>query len=53
MIGSFVSVFVSSGVYLIYSRTYTLPSTTFPVPTAAVWLVTPNLSLLSTLFSLV
>ncbi|EGG07795.1 putative oligopeptide transporter [Melampsora larici-populina 98AG31] len=38
MIGSFVSVFVSSGVYLIYSKTFTLPSTSFPVPTAAVWL---------------
>ncbi|EFP87775.1 uncharacterized protein PGTG_13561 [Puccinia graminis f. sp. tritici CRL 75-36-700-3] len=38
MIGSFVSVFVSSGAYILYSRTYTLPSNTFPVPTAAIWL---------------
>ncbi|KAG0149202.1 hypothetical protein CROQUDRAFT_40290 [Cronartium quercuum f. sp. fusiforme G11] len=38
MIGSFVSAFVSSAVYLIYSRTFKLPSTAFPVPTAAVWL---------------
>ncbi|KAH9464513.1 hypothetical protein MJO29_001856 [Puccinia striiformis f. sp. tritici] len=38
IIGSFVSVFVSSGAYILYSKTYTLPSTTFPVPTAAVWL---------------
>jgi len=38
MVGSLVSVFVSSGAYILYSRTYTLPSTTFPTPTAAVWL---------------
>ncbi|PLW53576.1 hypothetical protein PCANC_06688 [Puccinia coronata f. sp. avenae] len=38
MVGSFVSVFVSTGAYILYSRTYTLPSTTFPTPTAAVWL---------------
>ncbi|WAQ85783.1 hypothetical protein PtA15_6A412 [Puccinia triticina] len=38
MIGSFVSVFVSSGAYILYSRTYALPSSTFPVPTAAIWL---------------
>ncbi|KAH9820144.1 putative oligopeptide transporter [Melampsora americana] len=38
MIGSLVSVFVSSGVYLIYSKTFVLPSRSFPVPTATVWL---------------
>ncbi|KAH8921557.1 OPT superfamily oligopeptide transporter [Atractiella rhizophila] len=38
LIGSFASVFVSSTIFLIYSRTYTLPSAAFPVPTAGVWL---------------
>lgn len=38
LIGSLASVFISSGAYILYSKTYTLPSTTFPVPTAAVWL---------------
>ncbi|MBW0495914.1 hypothetical protein O181_035629 [Austropuccinia psidii MF-1] len=38
MIGSFVSVFVSSGIYALYSNAYKLPSTAFPVPSAAVWL---------------
>ncbi|KAL8284255.1 hypothetical protein RQP46_005004 [Phenoliferia psychrophenolica] len=38
MIGSFASVFVSSGIYVLYRRVYELPSTSFPVPTAAIWL---------------
>ncbi|SCZ87615.1 BZ3500_MvSof-1268-A1-R1_Chr2-2g05081 [Microbotryum saponariae] len=38
MIGSLASVFVSSGIYVLYRRVYDLPSTNFPVPTAAIWL---------------
>ncbi|BGP41190.1 OPT super [Rhodotorula kratochvilovae] len=38
LIGSFASVFVSTGVYCLYRRVYELPSTAFPVPTAAIWL---------------
>ncbi|GAA5827436.1 hypothetical protein JCM11251_003813 [Rhodosporidiobolus azoricus] len=38
LIGSFASVFVSTGVYCLYRRVYELPSTSFPVPTAAIWL---------------
>ncbi|ORY65650.1 OPT oligopeptide transporter protein-domain-containing protein [Leucosporidium creatinivorum] len=38
MIGSLASVFVSSGIYVLYRNLYDLPSTTFPVPTAAIWL---------------
>lgn len=37
IIGSLASVFVSTGVYCLYRRVYTLPSTAFPVPTAAIW----------------
>ncbi|GAA5849113.1 hypothetical protein JCM8547_006451 [Rhodosporidiobolus lusitaniae] len=38
LIGSFASVFVSTGVYCLYRKVYELPSTSFPVPTAAIWL---------------
>ncbi|GAA5908348.1 hypothetical protein JCM5296_001288 [Sporobolomyces johnsonii] len=38
MIGSFASVFVSTALYCLYRRAYELPSTSFPVPTAAIWL---------------
>ena len=41
IIGSFASVFVSSGIYILYRSVYELPSTNFPVPTAAIWLVLP------------
>ena len=37
MIGSLASVFVSSGIYVLYRNLYDLPSTSFPVPTAAIW----------------
>lgn len=37
MIGSAASVFISSGVYILYRSVYEFPSTTFPVPTAAIW----------------
>lgn len=37
LIGSLASVFVSTGVYCLYRRVYTLPSTAFPVPAAAIW----------------
>ncbi|CEQ42518.1 SPOSA6832_04344, partial [Sporobolomyces salmonicolor] len=40
MIGSFASVFVSTTLYCLYRRAYELPSTNFPVPTAAIWFVT-------------
>ncbi|GAA5830912.1 hypothetical protein JCM5353_002648 [Sporobolomyces roseus] len=36
--GSLASVFVSTGLYCLYRRVYELPSTAFPVPTAAIWL---------------
>lgn len=39
IIGSFASVFVSSGIYLLYRNVYEFPNTSFPVPTAAIWLV--------------
>ncbi|GAA5992889.1 hypothetical protein JCM10908_001392 [Rhodotorula pacifica] len=38
LIGSFASVFVSTGVYCLYRRVYEFPSTAFPIPTAAIWL---------------
>lgn len=38
MIGSFVSVFVATGAYLLYRTVYTIPGPEFPVPTAQVWL---------------
>ncbi|KAK4047383.1 OPT super [Microbotryomycetes sp. JL201] len=38
LIGSLASVFVSSCIFVLYRRAYELPSTSFPVPTAAVWL---------------
>jgi hypothetical protein len=39
MIGSFASVFISSGLYILYTRTYELPSTAYPVPSAGIWSV--------------
>lgn len=39
MIGSLASVFVSSGIYLLYRNVYEFPNTSFPVPTAAIWFV--------------
>lgn len=38
LIGSFASVFCSSAIYALYRRVYELPSTSFQVPQAAVWL---------------
>ncbi|KAF9433962.1 hypothetical protein BGZ76_008755 [Entomortierella beljakovae] len=38
LIGSLASVFISTGVYKLYSSAYELPSRQFPVPTAKVWL---------------
>ncbi|KAK4055903.1 OPT super [Microbotryomycetes sp. JL221] len=38
LIGSCASVIVSSVIFVLYRRAYELPSTSFPVPTAAVWL---------------
>ncbi|ORE19289.1 OPT superfamily oligopeptide transporter [Rhizopus microsporus] len=38
MIGSFASVFIASGAYLLYRTVYTIPGPEFPVPTAQVWL---------------
>lgn len=38
LIGSAASVFVSSGIYILYRRVYELPSTSFPVPSAGIWL---------------
>mgnify|MGYP002477630991 FL=1 len=46
LIGSFASVFVSTGVYCLYRSVYQLPSTAFPVPTAAIWCVLSQLVLL-------
>ncbi|KAG0246516.1 hypothetical protein BGX31_001387 [Mortierella sp. GBA43] len=38
LIGSVASVFFSTGVYMLYSTAYDLPTPQFPVPTAKVWL---------------
>ncbi|KAF8928198.1 OPT oligopeptide transporter protein-domain-containing protein [Dissophora ornata] len=38
LIGSLASVFISTGVYKLYSSTYELPGPQFAVPTAKVWL---------------
>lgn len=38
MIGSFASVFIASGAYLLYRTVYSIPGPEFPVPTAQVWL---------------
>jgi OPT family oligopeptide transporter len=38
VIGSFVSAFVATGAYLLYSSIYTIPSEAFSAPTAQVWL---------------
>ncbi|KAG0347208.1 hypothetical protein BG004_008186 [Podila humilis] len=38
LIGSFASVFISTGVYKLYSAAYELPGDVFQVPTAHVWL---------------
>ncbi|GAN09194.1 protein of OPT family transporter [Mucor ambiguus] len=38
MIGSFASVFIATGAYLLYRTVYCIPGPEFPVPTAQVWL---------------
>lgn len=38
MIGSFASVFIATGAYLLYRSVYHIPGPEFPVPTAQVWL---------------
>ncbi|KAI9472431.1 MAG: OPT oligopeptide transporter protein-domain-containing protein [Benjaminiella poitrasii] len=38
MIGSFASVFIATGAYLLYRTVYSIPGPEFPVPTAQVWL---------------
>ncbi|CEP11788.1 hypothetical protein [Parasitella parasitica] len=38
MIGSFASVFIATGAYLLYRTVYNIPGPEFPVPTAQVWL---------------
>ncbi|RKP37988.1 OPT oligopeptide transporter protein-domain-containing protein [Dimargaris cristalligena] len=38
MLGSFFSVFVSVGAYMLYTSTYEIPGPEFEVPTAQVWL---------------
>ncbi|KAJ1912563.1 OPT super [Tieghemiomyces parasiticus] len=38
MLGSFFSVFVSVGAYVLYTSTYAIPGPEFKVPTAHVWL---------------
>lgn len=38
LIGSFVSVFVATGAYKLYTTVYQIPGPEFPVPTAHVWL---------------
>ncbi|KAI8870303.1 OPT superfamily oligopeptide transporter [Ramicandelaber brevisporus] len=38
MVGSFVSVFVSAAVYMLYISVYKVPGPEFPAPTAQVWL---------------
>ncbi|KAI8080101.1 OPT oligopeptide transporter protein-domain-containing protein [Gilbertella persicaria] len=38
MIGSFASVFIASGAYMLYRTVYSIPGPEFPVPTAQVWL---------------
>ncbi|KAI7897227.1 OPT oligopeptide transporter protein-domain-containing protein [Mucor mucedo] len=38
MIGSFASVFIATGAYLLYRSVYNIPGPEFPVPTAQVWL---------------
>ncbi|KAG0174235.1 hypothetical protein DFQ30_005277 [Apophysomyces sp. BC1015] len=38
LIGSFVSAFVATGAYLLYTHVYTIPGPEFPAPTAQVWL---------------
>jgi uncharacterized oligopeptide transporter (OPT) family protein len=38
MIGSLVSVFVTTTAFTLYSRAYTIPGPNFPAPTAYVWL---------------
>lgn len=39
LVGSLASVFVSTALYCLYRRVYQFPSTSFPVPTAAIWYV--------------
>ncbi|GAA5813288.1 hypothetical protein MFLAVUS_006763 [Mucor flavus] len=38
MIGSFASVFIATGAYMLYRTVYNIPGPEFPVPTAQVWL---------------
>ncbi|CAO0795378.1 unnamed protein product [Mucor circinelloides] len=38
MVGSFASVFIATGAYLLYRTVYNIPGPEFPVPTAQVWL---------------
>ncbi|KAI8372579.1 OPT oligopeptide transporter protein-domain-containing protein [Choanephora cucurbitarum] len=38
MIGSFASIFIASGAYMLYRTVYSIPGPEFPVPTAQVWL---------------
>ncbi|KAG8812420.1 hypothetical protein FRC17_002036 [Serendipita sp. 399] len=38
MVGSFVSIFVTTTAFALYSRTYQIPGPDFPAPTAYVWL---------------
>jgi len=38
VVGSFFSVFVATGAYLLYSNSYDIPGPEFQVPTAPVWL---------------
>ncbi|KAI8147470.1 OPT oligopeptide transporter protein-domain-containing protein [Fennellomyces sp. T-0311] len=38
LIGSFVSAFVATGAYKLYTTVYSIPGPEFPVPTAHVWL---------------
>ncbi|KAG9038516.1 hypothetical protein FS842_003263 [Serendipita sp. 407] len=38
ILGSFVSIFVTTTAFVLYSRTYQIPGPDFPAPTAYVWL---------------
>lgn len=38
LIGSTVSIFVTTTAYMLYNRAYTIPGPSFPAPTAYVWL---------------
>lgn len=43
LIGSVISAFVSAGAYKLFTSIYTIPSETFQIPTAYVWLNTSRL----------